>query len=616
MKKILLGLLCVCMLLSGCTGNPPPPTQADTPTMPSQSTEPAQPGVPLLDQGIAVGENGNLLYIPNDAVESMLCPEVWLYGNGLLLGTHIRDQYVLRHISLEDGRLLAECEISASPGVRVRIGNGCIGLLDSGTNRFLLLNDDLTLRSTQSIQTEGDSWYLSPEMDKLYRFYADEGLLFRDLLTGEEHWIVENAVFTRVIGTETEYVLFEYTDVEDQRTYTRCLNLSTGTMETIPCSEPVSTGTRRGETWLLREDGVNGSYILSDGDSAASFTWTDSAASLLSPRKHLLLTDQSGRNLQLYDTQGRFVSACTLPDAEYGIAGTDLVWSGYWGGYFFTDTIEDTCRLMFWDPKKPTEGADMELIPLEQPQKAQPVMEKAFYERAQALSERFGIQILIAEQCVPEYSHYNAYLLTDPGFVSEALDILEECLGRYPEGFFRQLPYGTMNHIQLELIGGLTLKDGVENQPASTAAFVQEQDGYINIVIDGFVLRSETVYHEFSHVIDRRLSWDALVRSDALFSEAHWLSLQPEGFAYAMSYTDMPEETLRYSNTGYFISDYSKTYPTEDRATLFADAMTQRPMLETSPGLQAKMDYYARCIRDCFDTEGWPEVTAWELVLK
>ncbi|MBR2421549.1 MAG: hypothetical protein IKB09_04260 [Oscillospiraceae bacterium] len=616
MKKTLIWLLCACMLLSGCAGNPSTPTETNPPAVTSPSTEPTQPGVPLLDQGIGVGENGNLLYIPNDAVEDMPCPEVWLFGNGLLLGAHIRGQFVLRHIRLEDGRLLAECAIAASPGVRVRIGNGCIGLLDSGTNRFLLLGEDLTLRSSQTFQTEGDSWYLNPELDKLYRFYSDKGLQVRDLQTGEERWIVENAVFTSVIGEETEYILFEYTDSEDQRTYTRCLNLSTGAMETIPCSGPISTGTRRGETWLLREDGVNASYILSDRDSVASFTWTYSAASLLSPRKHLLLLDQSGRNLRLYDTQGRFVSTCTLPDAEYGTAGTDLVWSGYWGGYFFTDTIGDTCRLMFWDIATETQGEDLTLIPVEEPQKIQPIMEQAFYERAEALSERFGVKILIAEQCAAEYSSYNTYPMTAPDFVGEALDVLEECMGRYPEGFFRQLPHGTFEHIQIELVGALMLKEGVENQPDGIAAFVQEQDGFIRIVFDGYMLEHDAVYHEFSHVIDRRLDWDAQIRDDALFSEASWLALQPEGFAYAMSYTDMQEQTLRYANTGYFVSDYSMTYPTEDRATLIAAAITQSPLLDGNSAMLEKLEYYARCIRDCFDTQDWPEVVAWEIPLQ
>lgn len=611
MKRKLVAALCACMLLCGCRDASRQPVQTAPPETHTEAS-----AVPLLEQGIAAGEGGNLLYIPNEAVEDMICPEVHLFGNGLLLGAYMRNEYVLRHISLEDGRLLAECRISASPGVQVCIGSGCIGLLDSGTNRFLLLDEALTVQSTQTIPMEGDSWYLSPGMDVLYRFCDDRGVLARDLQTGQEHWIVENAVFTGVIGEQTEYVLFAYTDAESQRTEIRCLDLSTGTMETIPVSTPISTGIRRGETWLLRKEGTEGAYILADADSAASFRWDASAVTLLSPRKHLLLTDHSGRKLQLYDTLGHFVSACTLPDAEYGAVGTDLVWSGYWDGYFFTDTVEGSCSLVFWDIDEMTQGEDLEMIPSQPPQKPEPVLEAALYERAEALSERFGVKILIAEQCAAEYSHYNTYPLTDPGFLREALDILERALGKYPEGFFRQLPYDTVDHIQIELVGGLSMKDGVENQPDDIAAFTQEQEGYIHIVMDGFLFSEETVYHEFSHVIDRRLAWDARIRADALYSEAQWLALQPEGFAYAGSYTDMPEETLRHLESGYFVTDYSMTYPTEDRATLFADAMAQRLLLENSPGIRTKLDYYARCIRDCFDTEGWPEVTAWEQVLK
>jgi hypothetical protein len=351
-------------------------------------------------------------------------------------------------------------------------------------------------------------------------------------------------------------------------------------------------------------------------DSTSAFTWTDSTVELLSTGHHLLMTDPSGRKLHLYDTQGRLVSGCTLPDAEYGTAGTDLVWSGYWNGYFLTDTIEGICRLMFWDISAQSQGMDLELVPQEQPQKAEPVLDASFYKRAEELSERFGVKILIAEQCAQEYSSYYTYPLTDPSFVTTALDVLEGCMEQYPEDFFRQLPYGTMNHIQIELVGGLMPKDSDANQPDNTAAFVQNQDGYVLVAIDGFLLISDTVYHEFTHLIDRRLEWDALVREDALFSKEDWLALQPDGFSYAMSYTDMPEETAQYAFSGYFVRDYSMTYPTEDRATLFAAAMTQRSMVNQSPGMREKLDYYARCIRDCFDTDSWPETTVWELALK
>ena len=37
---------------------------------------------------------------------------------------------------------------------------------------------------------------------------------------------------------------------------------------------------------------------------------------------------------------------------------------------------------------------------------------------------------------------------------------------------------------------------------------------------------------------------------------------------------------------------------------------------ESGTVLTKKLDYYSRCIRDAFDTEGWPAVTIWEQYLK
>jgi hypothetical protein len=40
--------------------------------------------------------------------------------------------------------------------------------------------------------------------------------------------------------------------------------------------------------------------------------------------------------------------------------------------------------------------------------------------------------------------------------------------------------------------------------------------------------------------------------------------------------------------------------------------MSDETALQENPGMAEKMRYYAACIRDCFDTEGWPETTLWE----
>ena len=158
MKRFLILLSCLMVLLTGCL------TEAQTPSSPE--TEPSlsqeQPGVPLLDQGEASGETGNLLYIPNPHVESMVCPEIRLYGNSLLMYEQtLEGMLQLKRISLEDGRVLAQASYPATPAVTVQIGNGFIGLCDSGSGQVLILNELLEQAITYDIPPEGENWCLN-----------------------------------------------------------------------------------------------------------------------------------------------------------------------------------------------------------------------------------------------------------------------------------------------------------------------------------------------------------------------------------------------------------------------------------------------------------------------
>ena len=85
MKRKLLGLICVCMLFSGCGNGSSPPLQTESPATESSTIQslPAQTQLPLPKQGIVSDESSNLFYIPNTAVESMTSPEVRLFGHGL-----------------------------------------------------------------------------------------------------------------------------------------------------------------------------------------------------------------------------------------------------------------------------------------------------------------------------------------------------------------------------------------------------------------------------------------------------------------------------------------------------------------------------------------------------
>lgn len=630
MKRFLTLLLVLHLLLTGCYAelkNPPNQEtvafagESDTTTGPESSTEITLPqeqlGVPLLDQAEVIGENGNLLYIPNPHVESMACPEIRLYGNGLLLYEHTTDGLLhLKRISLEDGCLLAEASYPMSPSAQVQVGSGFIGICDSGSGKVLILNDSLEMETTYSVPGEGENWCLNQALETLYIFFPEEGLLSRDLATGQTQWLLDNAAMVQPIGIETGYALLSYTDRTDQKTYNRCLNLYAASLETIPVDGFISSGIRSGEHWLLRQNIASREYILISQNTASTFVWPEGLVELLSGRRHILITDGTYRNLYLYDLNGKFLSQCALLQNDYASVGTDLVWSGYWQGYFFRDTYDNAAHLMFWDTDIPQEGEDLSIVPMGTVLPPEPVMEKELYQRAKDLSQRFGLDIRIAEQCSLEYSHYEGGVLADPYFVQEALDILEQAFSGYPEGFFRQLHYGNLQQIRIELVANLRGKENMDTHPTSIGGFAQSTSDNHLIVFDGFSICAETVYHELSHIIDKRLEWDALMRSEALFSEETWLSLQPEGFRYAESYIDIPDALQVFENSGYFVSSYAMTFPTEDRATLMSLAMSDDTVLSCNPGMIEKMRYYAACIRDCFDTEGWSETTIWEKGLK
>lgn len=608
MKRKLTGLLCACLLLCGCQVGSDPTVS----TQPQETTRPTVAATPLLEQGTQLEESPNLWYIPNDTLESMTSPELRLLGNGLLLSEYREQKLYLNHISLEDGSLLASAVLAAGEDIGITIGSGEIGITDRESGLVTILDESLQTLRTYPMAVRGESWFLNPELDTLFSFVSDIGLLAYDLESGEERALVENGFQVNVLGSENGYVFFTYTDRGDQRTYHRALDLATATVETLPMDGTVLS--RQGEVWLLEKDAEN---ILILGEDPFHFNWTESPVRLLSPRRHLLVMDASQRTLMLHDTEGNFLSRCTLPQSSHALVGEDFVWSGYWDGYFFTDFLGGDVRLMFWDVNAETLGEALELVPLDAVREPQKLLEPALYERAQELSDRYGVEILIGEQCELVYTHFETYALTDPVFLNEALDVLDNALSRYPEGFFRQLPFGAVETIRIEVVGALYAREGITDYQNSVGAFAQQRGRYYGIILDGFCIREDTIYHEVSHIIDKKLAWDAQIRADALFSEEGWMALQPEGFQYVESYVDMPEEALAYAGSGYFIRDYSMTFPTEDRADVLASAIALEDWaFEPGSGLRAKLQFYAACIRDCFDTENWPEVVCWEQVLK
>ncbi len=243
-------------------------------------------------------------------------------------------------------------------------------------------------------------------------------------------------------------------------------------------------------------------------------------------------------------------------------------------------------------------------------------------EKADALEELYGISIYIGPEVPDMIDCFSIEQRTDADAIISALDDLEAVLSCYPQNFFKQLCYGENRGIRIYLSGTICgVSEGVLEDPSG---FVNEINSYMVMVldIDWSWNWDYTINHEFSHMIDRRLSFRLNYVEDALFSEEAWEALNPGDCEYLNSYEGYSDYTVYDQYPEYFIDSYGLTYATEDRAELFGTAMSDylnsfgedRYFFADTPTAE-KYEFYCDCIRDGFDTTGWEDVTPWEAVL-
>ena len=244
MKRKLIGLLLLsaCMLLSGCRGGSNQAVQTGTSETETTATDASTSPIPLLEQGTRLKESSNLWYIPNESVESMSYFGMHLLENGLILSQYADQEMILKHISLEDGELITAATVPAGPGAKIYIGNGEIGLCDIQLGQISILNKQFQILRTYSVKQEGEEWFLNSELNTLYIHFYDRGLLSKNLETGEETWLIDNGFRVVVKSSSNSYLFMEYTDRTSQKTYTRCVNLSTGSLSTLPVDGVVESG--------------------------------------------------------------------------------------------------------------------------------------------------------------------------------------------------------------------------------------------------------------------------------------------------------------------------------------------------------------------------------------
>lgn len=637
LAMILIGTLCVAMLgACGRTSTGDVPVQdvissgvEEEPivTVPVPDMEDT-----ILSKRVAWENNENLYEIPLETLKGVELSEVHRFGNDILLTysayddeTH-QNMFVVELISLETGEVLCQLQLGNLLYVNVQVLKNHIAVNDVGDGRCYLLDEDLSLVNTYNLP--GGTFCLNTDADTAYQFTYDQGVKKIDLATSESTVLFDNMANSYMCDTKGTEAAFVYTDTDTLLRESGMLDLENGQVRKIESPYAYSHLENGRDVWLGRVDTDEPLYVVSDGATQRAFSANYSAdIGLNYASGHIIVAEmiEDGLlTLEAYDHKGQLLSRCStnrMAFANY----VDYVWYEEYNGYLFSLMDEKgQDHLMFWQLVDVglEDSLTLEDVEMLTGVPVGTAVNQELYDRAKQLSATYGVEILIADQCDTEFTDHRAELLLSEAEISQALNTLEYVMGRYPDGFFEQLKHNTYKEIEIQILGVLEKDYSTEEATYISGGFVNYvYPGKLLMALDARVvdlsdeinpIMSETMYHEFSHIIDKRLEFVSQYREDAVYSDFGWEELNPEGFEYNDTYYG----DLDPQYADYFVDAYACTNGTEDRARTMEYAMGgYTGMFEAKSGLTDKLEYYCEGIRDSFDTTGWPEVLPWEETL-
>ena len=616
LRRALAALLAAAIVLAapGCT--PPADTGSGSTAAAAAS---ATQTTSLSSTFKTTGADGALLRYTGDAMDGMEYPEFVLCDDGLLLYEAVYSESAVGTLQLAlldpaTGTAVATAQLDCEFVTDVRQTEAGIMLCDSGLGVVTLLDDGLGIEQQWSLEADYEYWYAGADGASVY-LVRDGAFLRADLAGGEVVTLLESSVSLYGGAPNAEGASISYVDEQTQLSVEAWLDLATGELTVPEFGAAVGAISCAGGTWLASLEESATSYLVGTEDDLQVIECAEGDPVLVQGSGYLLLEDDDAGTFSLYDASGAFAGSCSIGETGFWTYGSWCAYSERYGGTFLLVNTDGTPQLYFWDAAAGEgAGADLVGVALEEYEgvPAGSVVDAALYERASELGEAFGLEILIAEQCATEYSDFCAEQELDEELIGAALDTLEEALSAYPRGFFEQLRFDKVTGVRINICGTLTPTSEGWGGEAYNGLSEQSGGRYV-VAFDAEQLYAETVYHEFSHVIDAKLAWDAYCREDALFSEEAWAALNPEDFEYAYEYSGWEELAFEGDEWEYFIDSYAMVSPTEDRARIMEYAMAgyDSYFTEFEP-TYAKLRYYCACIRDAFDTAGWPETTTWE----
>lgn len=576
----------------------------------------------ILDNKTPADDSGALWYVETDILQHM--PYADFYGFGedfLIIQQNFESETVvtahIKKISGKTGAVLNETDLSMEEFSSVQVFADAIVFTNPYIGRIWILDQDLNLQQDYSLNPIDPGYFLSPDLTTLYSISWNTGVSKTNLSTGASTQIVNSKQVFYNISPDYTKLLLTYNDANTQVQTYSILDLHTGALTTIPVNFPINMSAICENHWFGHYHNSSERIFFGD-ETGLLYSYDIPQTSIFFTQKGELHCMEQNGQMSIYSTTGELLHRVTPSVATDCVYSTSpLIWSETYNGYFFLmyqyHENATSTHLMFWDTSAPVQGEPLKQFDyssLLTPPNGSAVASE-LYERARTLSETYGVTIRIADQCETDFNDFTTYTVTDPVMITMALDHLEAALQKYPTGFFQQLHYGTIQQIEISLTGGLTNKEHFRLD--SALAFAEPLYEKYIVVADIYLVTEQDFHHEFSHIIDSRLEWDTLYRPEAKYAEYHWAALNPPDFTYSCDYGNYLQN-INY-NAHYFIDSYSTTYPTEDRARIWENAMMDNEYMLTASPIRAKLQYYCDCLRDCFNTTEWPEVTVWEQAL-
>lgn len=219
-------------------------------------------------------------------------------------------------------------------------------------------------------------------------------------------------------------------------------------------------------------------------------------------------------------------------------------------------------------------------------------------ERAAKLESRYGFTLALYRDAQKNGSRYGAQTEYQTGLIDQALDAVERVLNKLPEGFL-----GITGDVRVSLVHSL-------DNEANSALYWES--GACHIILAGTDIE-EALMLGIGNAVDTRVLGNS-------FDYDTWDELNPWWFDYTYDYEknlkrNNPENCLEGSNR-YFTDEIAMSFPTEDRARLFANALMDdnAEMFEASP-IQKKLRSVCIAIREAYDYQKDTQIFTWEQYL-